>query len=247
MSKEYDIGIVILSFDDFYVTWEPCIDHFFNAWPDCPYPVYLLNNFSSCGDERVIDLLVGTDENWSDSLKKGLLKVPNSRLFFHYDDAFVSAINVDEVQSIFDMAVGNDLDSVALRRRKFDTGERFNDKIYKLNGRAKYRTSLHHNLIKKNVVLDLLESGESAWEFEKAGSVRSSRYSFYSVYQEGLVIEYHGIIKGKWMPAVWKYLKNQGYALDDDRFERHSCLQVARMWIRERLFYIYHTVMNALQ
>lgn len=247
MCKENDIAILILSFDDFKVTWEPCIDHFFNAWPDCPYPVYLLNNFLPSGDDRVIDLLVGTDENWSDTLKKGLLKVPNNRIFFHYDDAFVSAIKVDGVQSIFEMAVRNDFDSVALRRRKFDRGKRFNDKIFLLNSRAKYRTSLYQNLIKKAVVLDLLKSGESTWEFEKIGSARSSRYNFYSVYEQGLVTEYHGVIRGKWMPAVWRYLKDRGYVLDDDQFEHHSRLQVAKMWVRERLFYAYHTVMHALK
>ena len=48
-----DIAIVILSCDKFKVTWKPCIDHFFNAWPDCPHPVFLLNNFISSEDERV--------------------------------------------------------------------------------------------------------------------------------------------------------------------------------------------------
>ena len=244
--QNFDIAIVVLSCDKFRVTWKPCIDHFFNAWCECPYPVYLLNNFSPSEDDRVIDLMIGDDLNWSDSLKKGLGKVPAKRIFFHYDDTFLRGIDVEEVQSIFDMAIENDCESVALRRRKFDRGKRFNDKIYKLNSRAKYRTSLYQNLIKKDVVLDLLESGESAWEFEKIGSTRSSRYNFYSVYQRGLIIEYHGIIKGKWMPAVWKYLKNQGYSLDGDRFEHHSRLQVVKMWARERLFYLYHTIMHPL-
>ena len=94
-----DIAIVILSCDKFKVTWKPCIDHFFNAWPDCPYPVYLLNNFTPSEDERVKDLLVGEDFNWSDTLKKGLLKIEKKRTFFIFDDSFITKFNLEEVKS----------------------------------------------------------------------------------------------------------------------------------------------------
>ena len=125
-----DIAIVILSCDKFKVTWRPCIDHFFNAWPDCPYPVYLLNNFIPSEDERVKDLMVGEDLNWSDTLKKGLLKINNKRTFFIFDDSFISKFNIEEVKLIFKIAIENDLQSVALRKKRFDRGKRFNDKLY---------------------------------------------------------------------------------------------------------------------
>tara|TARA_B000000441_G_C21624582_1_gene279661 strand:- start:25 stop:315 length:291 start_codon:yes stop_codon:yes gene_type:complete len=92
-----EIAFFILSFDKFKVTWEPCIDHLFNAWPGCPYPVFLLNNFIPSDDKRVIDLLVGEDINWSDTLKKGLLKIKSKRIFFLYDDTFITNIDVNEV------------------------------------------------------------------------------------------------------------------------------------------------------
>ena len=85
-----NIAIVILSCDKFKITWKPCIDHLVNAWPNCPYPIYLLNNFIPSNDDRVIDLLVGDDLNWSDSLIKGLLKIEEKRVFFIYDDSFIT-------------------------------------------------------------------------------------------------------------------------------------------------------------
>ena len=112
-----DIAIVILSCDKFKVTWKPCIDHFFNAWPDCPHPVFLLNNFISSEDERVKDLMVGEDINWSDTLKKGLLKINNKRTFFIFDDTFISKLNLEDVKLIFKIAIENDLQSVALRKK----------------------------------------------------------------------------------------------------------------------------------
>ena len=128
-----DISFLILSCDKFEVTWKACIDHFYKAWPDCPYPVYLLNNFISTKDERVKDLLVGEDLNWSDTLKKGLLKIESKKIFFLYDDAFITHIDTKEVESVFKIAFENDFDSLALRKRVSDKGQRFNEKIYKIN------------------------------------------------------------------------------------------------------------------
>ena len=235
-----DISFLILSCDKFEVTWKACIDHFYKAWPDCPYPVYLLNNFISTKDERVKDLLVGEDLNWSDTLKKGLLKIESKKIFFLYDDAFITHIDTKEVESVFKIAFENDFDSLALRKRVFDKGQRFNEKIYKINPTAKYRNSLYLNLIKKDLILSLLKSGENTWQFEKNGNIRNKNYDFYSVYKSNLITEHHGIVKGKWMPEVYKYLKKEDYLLNEDTFKQHSKLRVLMMQIYTLIFYTVH-------
>ncbi len=234
--KNDDIAIVILSCDKFKVTWKPCIEHFFNAWPDCPYSVYLLNNFISCGDQRVKDLLIGEDLNWSDTLKEGLLKIKQKRIFFIYDDSFIIKFNIEDIKLIFRIAIENDLDSVALRRKEFDRGEPFNEKLYKLNPSTKYRNSLFLNLIKKNLLLNLLKSGENAWQFEKEGNTRNKNFDFYSVYATKLITYHHGIIKGKWLPQTYTYLKNKGYSLDGNTFDNYSKIQVINIKIYTAIF-----------
>ena len=238
--QNFGVAIVILSCDKFKVTWKPCIDHFFNAWPDCPHPVYLLNNFTPSDDKRVKDLMVGEDHNWSDTLKKGLLKIEDTRIFFIFDDSFITKIDLEELQLIFKIAIENDLDSVALRRKEFDRGKRFNEKLYKLNPTTKYRNSLFLNLIKKDLLFNLLKSGENAWQFEKDGNIRNKNLHFYSVYDRTLVSYYHGIVKGKWMPKVYKYLKREGYPLSENSLENHSKLRVIAMEIYTLIFYIVH-------
>ena len=235
-----DIAIVILSCDKFKVTWDPCFNHLFNSWPDCPYPIYLLNNFISSEDERVKDLLVGEDLNWSDTLKKGLLKIKEKRVFFIFDDSFITRFNLEEVKLIFKITIENDLDSVALRKRVFDSGKRFNEKIYKINPTAKYRNSLFLNLIKKDLLLSLLKSGENAWQFEKDGNKRNKSFDFYSVYNSKLVAYEHGIVKGKWLPKTYNYLKNNGYSLNGNPFENHSKFKMFTMKIYNIIFYKVH-------
>jgi hypothetical protein len=235
-----DIAIVILSCDKFKVTWEPCFNHLFNAWPDCPYPVYLLNSFIPSKDERVIDLLVGEDLNWSNTLKKGLLKIKQKRVFFVFDDSFLTKIDLEEVKIIFKTAIENDLESVTLRKNPFGKGVKYNNRLYKIKPTAKYRNSLFLNLFKKEVLLELLKNGEDAWAFEKDGNERSKNINFYSVYSTKLASYHHGIIKGKWLPKTYSYLKNNGYLLNGNPFENHSKFKMFTMKIYTIIFYTVH-------
>lgn len=237
-----NIAIVILSCDKFKITWKPCIDHLVNAWPNCPYPIYLLNNFIPSNDDRVIDLLVGDDLNWSDSLKKGLIKLQEKRVFFIYDDSFISYININVVEEIFETAFILDLESVTLRKNPFDNGIKYNDLLYKLRPDTRYRNSLFINLLKKDVLLTILKSGENAWQFEKDGNRRSSNFDFYSVKKVNLMKYHHGIVKGKWLPATKKYLKQKGYDLDDERFKTFSFFQMISM----NIYFFIHTFGNKL-
>lgn len=244
--KQNDIAILILTCDKFKITWKPCIDHFFNVWPECPHPVYLLNNHIPSKDKRIKDLLVGEDNNWSDTLRKGLIKLNHKRVFFIFDDSFITSINVKEVKLIFDIAVYYDLESVSLRKRSYDDGKPFNGKLYKLKSTTKYRNSLFLNLCKIDLILDLLKSGENAWQFEKEGNDRSKKYEFYSIYYN-IVTYYHGIVKGKWLPETYIYLKNKGYNINENPFSILNKFQVIKLQIYTYIFDIVQKVLHLIK
>lgn len=218
LDPQSSIAILILSCDKFSVTWKPCIDHIYQAWPDCNYSIYLLNNFKSSNDPRVNDLLVGEDISWSDSLIKGLKKIPERRVLFIYDDTFLIEVPSKKILEIIDIAVMNNLDAVSLRRKRFDKGIVYDHKLYKIDPEAKYRTSLFLNLIKVDFLIKLLKTGESAWQFEKNGNSRSSYFDFYSAREKDLIKYHHGIVKGKWFPDTYQYLINKGYSLEENTF-----------------------------
>jgi len=237
-----DIAIVILSCDKFSITWIPCIDHLFNAWPNCPYKVYLLNNSIPIEDSRVINLLVGEDHNWSDSLIKGLKKLTESRVLFLYDDAFITFLNAAEVQRIFNTAIQLNLDSVTLMEKPVVLGSIFSKDLMLLHSRMRYRNSLFMNLFKREILLELLRSGESAWQFEKDGNVRSSGLNFYMVCGNKYFSHHHGIIKGRWMPNVKNYLLDKGYDLSLNDFGTYSDFEVMLMKIYRILFIFGHKI-----
>ena len=72
-------------------------------------------------------------------------------------------------------------------------------------------------------MLDVLQEGESAWQFEMHGTFRSEKYkAFYSTYQPFFSI-IHGIERGKWINSAYRKLLIRGYKLDTSRgFMYHS-------------------------
>jgi hypothetical protein len=246
VNETLNISIVVLSCDKFKITWKPCIDHFVDAWPKCPYPIYLLNNFIPSEDPRVIDLLVGEDLNWSDSLKKGLLKIKEKRVFFIFDDSFLSYINILDIQQIFSIAIEENLESVTLRTNPFDSGEFYNEQLVKLDCKTKYRNSLFLNLFDKEVLFNILKSGENAWQFEKDGNERSKNINFYAVKKAELVKYKHGIVKGKWLPKTKDYLIKKGYNFNGYIMESHSYLKVLGMDLYVIFFVIGNKVIDKI-
>jgi len=84
------------------------------------------------------------------------------------------------------------------------------DDLSILEKNRQYRNSSPWSIYKKDVLFKILVPGESAWEFEKIGSVRSNRYEdFYSINYD--FFHWHNaIVKGKWKPDILKSLMDEG-------------------------------------
>ena len=233
-----EIAIVILSCDKYKVTCKPCVDYFMNVWQNCPYKIYLLNNKQPSEDPRVSDLLVGEDISWSDSLIRGLEKLSEKRVFFIYDDSFLTYLDVTAFENLFRIAIEQDLVSLTLRKNPFDKGICYNDSIIKLHQTTRYRNALFMNLIKREVLLSLLRPGENAWQFEKEGNDRNSRYDFYSINGRKTIVKYeHGIVKGKWLPKTKLKLMKAGYEVNDKSIGVFTWGEVLKMDIYVALFF----------
>jgi hypothetical protein len=206
----------------------------------------LLNNYIPSDDARVIDLMVGEDLNWSDSLKKGLLLIKEKRVFFIYDDSFICHINILDVQEVFKIAIEDNLESVTLRKNPFDNGKYYNVQLSKLSSKTKYRNALFLNLFDKKVLLSILKSGENAWQFEKDGNERSENINFYSANKTNLVKYHHGIVKGKWLPKTKKYLTKKGYNFNDNNFKNHGYLRVVGMNFYVKIFLFFNRFLHSL-
>jgi hypothetical protein len=204
------VSVLVLSFDGFSELWPPFFDSFFSTWKDCPFQVNLLTNFKSYEHPRVNSLQVGSDISWSDNLIKALSLIKSDYVLLFYEDAFLTGIDTAAATKAIDYCIENDLDSLLLRPSEFKGKKNVTEQIRLVNKKAPYRNSLFVNLIKRDVLLDILKPGENAWQFEIIGNERSRKYNFYSL--RSRIFKYdHAIVKGKWLRQAKEKYEQKGY------------------------------------
>ena len=62
--------------------------------------------------------------------------------------------------------------------------------------------------------MELINTNESAWEFEIEGSKRSASYDDFYCYNKQIFKYVHGIEKGKWKKSALRWLKRNNFNPD---------------------------------
>ena len=219
-----DIGIVVLSCDKYSDLWHVFFELFFRAWPDCPFPVYLLANRETFTGPRVKTVLSIDDPDWSTSIKKCLKQIDHRHIWLFFDDVLLDRkIQKEKIDRLVKFVA--QMDPSYLRFSRFPRPDkRISDHFGKCNVGSMYRTSLF-GIWKREVLLDLLREGESAWTFEHNGLARSSKYpDFYGVYEE--YFSYiHAVERGVWSRAAVARVHRLGCKVDLDRRQIMSKIQ----------------------
>ena len=206
-TTDIHVSIVVASRDCSIDLWEPLFTLLRKNWPDCPYPVYLVTNSVGFTDMGVSTITVGPDRSWSDTLAAALQQITQPYVFLWIDDHFL--INrVDDHAVRGAIAAFRELDGNYLRLQALPRpDEPCNDHFGILRKGAVYRASVVASIWKKTVLADLLRPGESAWDFETAGSTRSDQYdTFFSTWHTCLHLE-NLLIKGKVRTAALRRIE----------------------------------------
>lgn len=210
------VSVLVLSFDGFSELWQPFFDTFFETWSDCPFDVYLLTNYKQFDHPRVKSLQLGPDVSWSDNLVKALRAIPTDYTLMFYEDAFLTGMKKEKIMQAINFCLTHQLPSLLLMPTRIRGQQKINNMVSRINRDALYRNSLFLNLIRRDVLLQILEPGENAWQYEVAGNDRSKGFDYYCV-SETLFRYDHGIVKGKWLASTRKKLESRGY-----RFQKLS-------------------------
>ena len=209
------LAVLVVSCDNYSDLWKPFFSLFWLFWSDCPFDVYLLSNNTNPAIPQVKSLLVGDDISWSNSLQKGLSLLKEDYVLLFLDDLFLlEPVKTKEVLEVFSWAVESDINYVRMNPMRNKPDESLDESIGILSKGAIYRTSTVVSVWKKNVLLDLLKDGESAWDFEVYGSIRSDKYDrFYASWKDYFTIT-NAVIKGKWQKSAVRELKSLSVEID---------------------------------
>ena len=215
ISLDTDVAVLVISCDAYRDLWHPFFRCFFKYWPDCPYPVFLGTNHLVYPDDRVQSLKVGEDRDYSSNLLHMLGRIEQEWVILWLEDRFLSApVDTARILGLIRTAQRNRAGYLKLIANyplalvgdpSLQIGE--------IPKGVRYRVSITVALWEKKVLLKILRPGETAWDIERMGSIRSNGldekfYCLSSIMKnDPPITDVHGIVKGKWVREAYEFLR----------------------------------------
>jgi hypothetical protein len=208
------VTLLVLSCDKYADLWAPYLSVLDRYWPDRPQPLALVSNGRSLNRAGVGQILVGPDRSWSETLLAALESVTTEYVLLLLDDLFLIApVDTAKVMANIvwlDRQRGNYLrlnpTPPPVRRVDADHGEAVPGSIY--------RTSVVLSVWRTSTLQSLLVPGETAWDFEIFGSVRSDDIGGFYASTRYSIPFMNGVVKGRWAPWAVQYLSRMGIEVD---------------------------------
>ncbi|MGA2819242.1 MAG: hypothetical protein ABSF61_01080 [Anaerolineales bacterium] len=214
-------AVLVVSCDRYGDIWEPFFSLFSRYWPDCPYPLYLGANFKTFPSERVQPILVGPDRDWSTNLLRMLEELFHSDLLLLQEDFLLSAVvDTPRVQELVSYAKRKGAGCLRLMPIPGpDEPCRDQEDVGKIRKGSAYRVSLQAAWWHKPVLQALLREGETPWQFEVRGSLRSNdlEFPFLSLREgKGYPLNYFttAVVRGYWEPGAVEFCRREGIEVD---------------------------------
>ncbi|MGC4073536.1 MAG: hypothetical protein QM760_13680 [Nibricoccus sp.] len=241
MNNIDEVAIIYMSCDKYSDLWSEYFKLFRRNWPDCPFRIYILSNTVVCTVPGVVPLAIGPDLSWSDNLAAAVDRVGAKYVLLLLDDFFIVApVNTGFLLENISWALQEEVDCLRFSPCEPKPSRWINKYLGHVAPGALYRTSTRFPLWKSSALKSILKQGESAWEFELAGSERSDLFNgFYVVMRE--IFEFENcVIKGRWDPSAVRKVQSLGVKLD--LAKRRS--MTLRERLMERLFILRSFILN---
>lgn len=170
------IAIVMPSCDRYGSLWPVSLSALERFWVPRPPAIYLIANHRAYQRDGVVQILVGEDRSWSDNLKLALQSVPEDYVFLALDDlVMMPGVNAERMNAALARAVREGWDYLRVNPLPAPAAGGADGLGRSQPGEA-YRSATVWSLWRKDVLQEVLQPGENAWQFEKTGSARTDRY-----------------------------------------------------------------------
>ena len=134
-----------------------------------------------------------------------------------FDDLFLTdSVDNQLIEQLMSRAISSRFNYLQFYRST-SKGRRVDNLIFKKSNVTRYKNSTIWSFWQKDVLLELLQKNENAWQFERDGNLRSHQYEgFYST-RANVIPFVNGIVKGVWNPLAKKKLNRLGFFISSDR------------------------------
>ena len=244
VGSDASLAVLVNSSRGYRDCWFPFFRLLEIHWPQCRFPLYL-NVEEGVYEHPTLDVTClthpagpsGARLPWSDQLLASLEMIPERYVLYMQEDYFLDA-PVDHVrlEECLALAVGVGLGCVHLTPYGAHGGRSRAELPYLVDVPriSHYRFSAQAAIWDKTVLASYVRPGESAWETEILGTLRSWNCpepvrSVAEAAIDGPIMSYTGtgIIRGTWHPAIQPLF--QRHAIDVD-FSRRGFYDFPSRW-----------------
>jgi len=228
------------AYADLWLPFSQCLDL---HWSDRKMDTYIIS------ETKAMDLLGikfihsgKSCSDWSSNLINALENIQTEYVCFMLED-FLLRKKVDHSRILYclEFAERKNADMIRLLTKPtvFTKKSQDEELVGKLSLNAPYRVSCQGSLWRRSTLISLLQPGETAWEFERNGSVRSKKLklNFYSSRKSVLTYFHHAIERGRWFP--WDAWNCRRLGIQCDFHSREIMSWPSGFfWLIRKLFFI---------
>ena len=215
---ETDVSLLVVTCDAYKDLWRPYFQCFFKYWPDCPYPIYMGSNNCAYSDTRVKTITIGSDRDYSTNLLAMLECIDSQWILLWIEDFLLSApVDTGRITKLISHVQAQGAGYVKLIASfPYAYTSNNNEEVAVVPKGIRYRVNIGITLFKKDVLVSLLRSGESAWDIEYKAAARSDKlpekfFCLNSCLKSNPPISYvNAVGKGRWIRNSVAFLKREG-------------------------------------
>lgn len=228
------LAIVGVFFDGYYDIWEDFLELFSRNWPDCPYPIYIVNgekNLSYDKDYEVTVLHAGSNAEYSMKVQTTIKEIDADYYLLLLEDFFLEyPVKHNPLESILKSMVENNIYYLRMTLPEFLV-LRKQDRYRKdaLTGFSvipptdEYTVTCQPSIWKRDFLSQCIGTGNyNAWIFE--GMYTYSKTAHTDKFLSKCRVDFtnplglrHGAVQGKMLPNVYRDIKRTGYEFKNKR------------------------------
>jgi len=211
VSLEAVCCVLVASCDAYSDLWPPFFRCFRRYGEDCPFSLYISSNSTYCSVAGVHTLRAGFNADWSSELRVALGRVQHRYVLLMLEDFFLRRPvrwgAILKALEFLDAHEGHMLRLVPRPKPTLPIVGSTDFGLIELG--APYRVSLQAAIWRRVTLQRLLRPGESVWEFELQGTVRSCAIpgGFVGSWKTLLDYGHHAVERGRWYPVALRRLR----------------------------------------
>lgn len=234
------IPLLASSFDAYSACWAPFCHGAQKYWPEYAESIVFITNQKTppCGTA----IQTGQDRGWAANLRFALGQLDVPYILYAQEDYWINQrVNHQNILDYLALMERDEADCIRLYPAPGPTLPYAPDERLGIQAdNAEYRASLQMAIWRKSVLEDLLIDGESPWQFEAQGTIRSRKYGsrFLCVTKRrfGVTYVFTAVVQGEWIKQAREYAATEGIVVDWGSLPKRPWQKRVKYRVKARLY-----------